>query len=103
MLKISEEMYARQKESAAQHDSFVDLQTTLKEELNSLASEREKLAGKDKSLLDAEKNIKEALEAGGREIPNQPDTKTPPPPHASRTGKMLPRPPAAAAPPPAPA
>src|SRR2546428_595574 len=65
MLKISEEMYARQKESAAQHDSFVELQTTLKDELYHLASEREKLAVKEKSLLEAEKYTTAALEASG--------------------------------------
>src|SRR5436309_12566645 len=43
MLKISEEMYARQKESAAQHESFVELQETFRHELIRLASEREGL------------------------------------------------------------
>src|SRR6266581_1826280 len=80
MLKISEEMYARQKESAAQHDSFVELQTTLKDELYHLASEREKLAVKEKSLLEAEKYISAALEASGIEMPDEPETKSPPPP-----------------------
>src|SRR3989454_997992 len=102
MLKISEEMYSRQKESAAQHDSFVDLQTTLKEELISLASEREKLAVKEKSLLEAEKYITAALEASGIEVPDEPETKAPPPPPASATDMRPPRPPAAQAPPPAP-
>src|SRR3989442_5300753 len=101
MLKISEEMYARQKESAAQHDSFVDLQTTLKEELISLASEREKLVGKEKSLLEAEKYITTALEASGIEIPDEPETKAPPPPPASATEMRTPRPPIPQAPPPA--
>src|SRR5438094_423330 len=97
MLKISEEMYARQKESAAQHDSFVELQTTLKDELYHLASEREKLAVKEKSLLEAEKYISAALEASGIEIPEEPETKAPPPPP---TAEMRPpRPPAAQAPP----
>src|SRR2546430_6020307 len=101
MLKISEEMYARQKESAAQHDSFVELQTTLKDELYHLGSEREKLAVKEKSLLEAEKYISAALEASGIEIPEEPETKAPPPPP---TAEMRPpRPPAAQAPPPAPA
>src|SRR5881296_556047 len=102
MLKISEEMYSRQKESAAQHDSFVDLQTTLKEELISLASEREKLAVKEKSLLEAEKFISAALEASGIEIPDEPETKAPPPPPASATEMRPPRPPATQAQPPAP-
>src|SRR2546426_1052883 len=102
MRKISEEMSCRQKESAAQHDSFVDLQTTLKEELISLASEREKLAVKEKSLLEAEKYITAALEASGIEVPDEPETKAPPPPPASATEMRPPRPPAAQAPPPAP-
>src|SRR2546422_136609 len=101
MLKIREEMYARQKESAAQHDSFVELQTTLKDELYHLASEREKLAVKEKSLLEAEKYISAALEASGIEIPEEPETKAPPPPPTAET--RPPRPPAAQAPPPAPA
>jgi len=100
MLKISEEMYARQKESAVQHDSFVDLQTTLKEELISLASEREKLAVKEKSLLEAEKYITAALEASGIEIPMETESNNPPPPLAPEI--RPPRPPAAQAPPPAP-
>src|SRR5438552_127216 len=100
MLKISEEMYARQKESAVQHDSFVDLQTTLKEELISLASEREKLAVKEKSLLEAEKYITAALEASGIEIPMETESNSPPPAPAPEI--RPPRPPAAQAPPPAP-
>src|SRR6266571_13634 len=100
MLKISEEMYARQKESAAQHDSFVELQTTLKDELYHLASEREKLAVKEKSLLEAEKYITAALEASGIEIPLEPETQAPPPPPSSEM--RAPRPPASQAPPPAP-
>src|SRR5881296_477527 len=101
MLKISEEMYSRQKESAAQHDSFVELQTTLKDELYHLASEREKLAVKEKSLLEAEKYITAALEASGIEIPEEPETKNPPPPPNAEM--RPPRPPQAQAPPPAPA
>src|SRR5207245_6509635 len=102
ILKNNEEMYARQKESAAQHDSFIDLQTTLKEELISLASEREKLAVKEKSLLEAEKFISAALEASGIEIPEESETRAPPPPSAQATEMRPPRPPAAQAPPPAP-
>src|SRR5213596_1688080 len=101
MLKISEEMYARQKESAAQHDSFVELQTTLKDELYHLASEREKLAVKEKSLLEAEKYITAALEASGIGMPEESETKSPPPP--STAEMRPPRPPQAQAPPPAPA
>src|SRR3989449_2355142 len=101
MLKIRYEMYHRQKKSAAQHDSFVELQTTLKDELYHLASEREKLAVKEKSLLEAEKYITAALEASGIEIPEESETKAPPPPP---TAEMRPpRPPQAQAPPPAPA
>src|SRR5438552_11367829 len=49
ILKISEEMFARQKASAEQHESVVELQNTLKDELNHLADEREKLAVKEQS------------------------------------------------------
>src|SRR6266704_3361955 len=80
LLKISEEMFARQKESAAQHESFVELQTTLREELTQLASQREMLALKEKSLLDAEKYLAAALEAGGLELPAEPEETAPPPP-----------------------
>src|SRR5207249_3408226 len=82
MLKISEEMYARQKESAAQHESFVELQETFRQELIRLASERERLAGKEKSLVEAEKYLAAALEASGMEIDTPPEieVKAPPPP-----------------------
>src|SRR5437899_2916418 len=91
----------REKASAAQHDSFVELQTTLKDELYHLASEREKLALKEKSLLEAEKYITAALEASGIEMPEEPETKAPPPPPTAET--RPPRPPQAQASPPAPA
>src|SRR6266550_2805712 len=82
MLKISEEMYARQKESAAQHESFVELQETFRQELLRLASERERLAGKEKSLVEAEKYLAAALEASGMEVDSPPEieVKAPPPP-----------------------
>src|SRR3989475_9005076 len=104
MLKISEEMYARQKESAAQHDSFVELQTTLKDELYHLASEREKLAVKEKSLLEAEKYISAALEARGGENSQETTKKNPPPPppppYAPPPPPRRPHPPPAPPPPP---
>src|SRR6266508_3197660 len=80
LLKISEEMFARQKESAAQHESFVELQGMLQRELIELASQREMLAVKEKSLLDAEKYLAAALEAGGLELPLEPESTAPPPP-----------------------
>ncbi len=80
LLKISEEMFARQKESAAQHESFVELQGMLQRELIELASQREMLAVKEKSLLDAEKYLAAALEAGGLELPLEPESNAPPPP-----------------------
>ena len=95
MLKISEEMYTLQKESAAQHESFVELQNTLKEELLRLAAEREKLAVKEKSLLDAEKYLSAALEASGIEVPSEPEAKGPPPPPQAEA--RPPRPPMIAA------
>src|SRR5437899_10453924 len=76
-------MFARQKASAEQHESVVELQNTLRDELNHLADEREKLAVKEKSLLEAEKYITAALEASGIEMPDEPETKNPPqPPNA---------------------
>ncbi len=93
MLKIAEEMHTRQKESLAQHDSFVELQNSLKGELTRLALEREKLAGKEKSLIEAEKYLAAALEASGIEVaPEPPVAHAPPPPPA----------PPASVPPPAP-
>src|SRR6266581_2245006 len=100
LLKISEEMFARQKESAAQHESFVELQTTLREELIALASQREMLAVKEKSLLDAEKYLAAALEAGGLELPTEPEETAPPPPPIV---ERPPRPPTPSQAPPAPA
>ena len=99
MLKISEEMYARQKESAAQHESFVDLEDILKQELNRLASEREKLALKERSLIEAEKYLAAALEASGIEVTEEPEMKAPPPPPNSEP--RPPKPPAVAPPHPA--
>jgi hypothetical protein len=91
ILKISEDMFARQTESLAQHESFVELQGQLKEELIHLASEREKLAVKERSLLEAERFITAALEATGIDIP-EPEVRTPPPPPAREMEP--PRPPA---------
>ena len=80
MLKISEEMHARQKESSAQHESFVELQDTLRQELNRLATERERLAGKEKSLIEAEKYLAAALEASGIDVAPEEERSPPPPP-----------------------
>src|SRR6266568_477608 len=93
-LKISEEMYERQKESAVQHESFVGLQTTLRDELNALASEREKLAMKERSLLEAEKYLAAALEATGIDmVTEETEVRAPPPPPAAEA--RPPRPPMA--------
>jgi len=75
-------MFARQKASAEQHESVVELQNTLRDELNHLADEREKLAVKEKSLLEAERYITAALEASGIDLPDEPEERTPPPPPA---------------------
>ncbi|HEX9341393.1 MAG TPA: hypothetical protein VF992_09565 [Thermoplasmata archaeon] len=99
LLKISEEMLARQKESDAQHDAFVEVQSMLRQELTELASQREMLATKEKSLLDAEKYLAAALEAGGLDLPTEPETKAPPPPPVVA---MPPRPPTSAPTPPTP-
>ena len=79
-LKIAEDMHSRQKESVAQHDSFVELQNSLKGELTGLASEREKLAQKEKSLIEAEKYLAAALEASGIDVNVEPPARVPPPP-----------------------
>src|SRR5207249_7316044 len=63
--------------------------------------EREKLAVKEKSLREAEKYITAALEASGIGMPEESETKSPPPP--STAEMRPPRPPQAQAPPPAPA
>src|SRR5437763_295017 len=80
MLKISEEMHARQKESSAQHESFVELQDTLRQELTRLATERERLAGKEKSLIEAERYLAAALEASGIDVAPEEERSPPPPP-----------------------
>lgn len=86
LLKITEDMHSRQKESLAQHENFVELQNTLKGELSKLASEREKLALKEKSLIEAEKYLAAALEASGLEVtgeaPVEAAVQAPPPPPA---------------------
>ena len=94
MLKISEDMHARQRESAAQHESFVELQDTLRQELLRLADERERLAGKEKSLVEAEKYLAAALEASGIEFMQPEEVKAPPPPPASEP--RAPKPPTGA-------
>src|SRR5712692_7878052 len=94
MLKISEDMHARQRESAAQHESFVKLQDTLRQELLRLADERERLAGKEKSLVEAEKYLAAALEASGIEFMQPEEVKAPPPPPASEP--RAPKPPTGA-------
>src|SRR5919204_404859 len=105
MAKISEEMYSRQKEASSQHDSFVELQETLKAELNQLATEREKLAHKERSLVEAEKYLAAALEASGIEMtePTEPAAKAPTPstvePRPPKPGTMPPPPPPAPGPP----
>src|SRR6059058_4093537 len=80
MLKITEEMHARQKESSAQHKSFVELQDTLRQELTRLATERERLAGKEKSLIEAERYLAAALEASGIDVAPEEERSPPPPP-----------------------
>lgn len=109
MLTISEEMYARQRDSAAQHESFMELQDTLKGELHRIAAEREKLAHKERSLIEAEKYLAAVLEASGIEITQARDEgAAPPPPPAGeprppRPTATPPRPTTTPPPPPAPA
>src|SRR2546421_1257842 len=95
MLKISEGMYARQNESAAQHESFVELQETFRQDLLRLASERERLAGKEKSLVEAEKYLAAALEASGMEIDTPPEIEVKAPPPPPTTEPRAPKPPIA--------
>jgi uncharacterized protein (DUF3084 family) len=94
MLKISEDMQARQKDSAAQHESFVELQDTLRQELVRIAGERERLASKERSLVEAEKYLAAALEASGIEMSPVEEVKAPPPPPASEP--RAPKPPTVA-------
>jgi|SRR6267143_352788 len=98
MLKISEDMQARQKDSAAQHESFVELQDTLRQELVRIAGERERLASKERSLVEAEKYLAAALEASGIEMSPVEEVKAPPPPPASEP--RAPKPPTVAPSPP---
>jgi hypothetical protein len=98
MLKISEDMHSRQKESAAQHESFVELQDTLRQELLRIAGERERLAEKERSLVEAEKYLAAALEASGIDMTPIEEVKAPPPPPA--TEPRAPKPPTVAPSPP---
>lgn len=98
LLKITEDMHARERDSIQQHESFVELQNTLRTELNNMASEREKLALKEKSLLEAEKYLAAALEASGIEIPVEPAHNAPAPPPRSEPKPPMP----SVAPPPPP-
>lgn len=81
ILRLSEEIHARQRTTLDHAESFIELQTSLKDELGQLGAEREKLARKEKSLVEAEEYLSAAMEASGIEFPIEtPASSLPPPP-----------------------
>jgi hypothetical protein len=89
---ISEAMHATQGEANLRHEAFLTLKDAFKDELNRLLAEQEKLAAKEKSLLEAERYLATTLnleEASEEEIA---------PPVAEPTMAEAPPPPAPAPP-----
>ncbi|MGQ0797039.1 MAG: hypothetical protein ACT4OI_04130 [Methanobacteriota archaeon] len=62
LVTIIGEMHDRQRESVQQTASLAELQNGLRDELNRLVAEREKLEEKEKSLLEAQSYLTSALE-----------------------------------------
>ncbi len=85
---ISEQMQARQEESAELHRSLAHLESVFKGETDRLAAERQELAVKEESLLEAQRylaTVIEAADVGPREAdrPSPPPADEPPAPTES--------------------
>jgi|GEM_PF-7124221 len=79
ILRLSEEIHSRQRASLEHYESFGELQSQLKEELGRLGAERERLARKERSLMEAEETLSAAMEASGIDFPTE-SSHLPPPP-----------------------
>src|SRR5881296_1550570 len=85
---IGEQLHARQEESAELHHSLVHLGSVFKDETDRLAAQRQELAAKEESLLEAQRylaTIIEATDIGPREgeRPSPPPADEPPAPAES--------------------
>ena len=85
---ITEQMQARQEESAELHRSLAHLESVFKGETDRLAAERQELAAKEESLLEAQRylaTVIEAADVGPREAerPSPPPADEPPAPTES--------------------
>ena len=96
-----ETLTKRMREQEAGTASLLQMEQTLKEELEKLASERQRLVAKERNLIDAEKSLATVLEASGIEW----DTPAEPPKEtrgSSRAPPERPPEPTRSAPPPPP-
>ena len=63
---ITEQMHDRQEESVELHHSLARLESVFKDETDRLAAERQELAAKEESLLEAQRYLASVIEAGRR-------------------------------------
>src|SRR3989475_3410897 len=82
---ITEQMHARQEESAELHGSLAQLASVFKDETDRLAAQRQELAAKEESLLEAQRYLATAIEAAdvgprAAERPSPPPAGEPPAP-----------------------
>ena len=85
---ITEQMHARQEASAELHGSLAQLESVFRDETDRLAAQRQELAAKEESLLEAQRylaTVIEAADVGPREAerPSPPPADEPPAPTES--------------------
>src|SRR5438876_3248098 len=85
---ITEQMHVRQEESTELHESLAHLGSVFKDETDRLAAQRQELAAKEESLLEAQRylaTVIEAADVGPREAerPSPPPADEPPAPTES--------------------
>jgi len=90
---ITEQMHAQQEESAELHGSLAHLGSVFKDETDRLAAQRQELAAKEESLLEAQRYLAmviEAADVGPREAerPSSPPADEPPAPTESPSPPM---------------
>src|SRR5205809_348469 len=90
---ITEQMHVRQEESTELHESLAHLGSVFKDETDRLAAQRQELAAKEESLLEAQRylaTVIEAADVGPREAerPSPPPADEPPAPTESPSPPM---------------
>src|SRR2546428_4672428 len=85
---ITEQMHAQQEESAELHGSLAHLESVFRDETDRLAAQRQELAAKEESLLQAQRDLPPAIEAAdlgppGAGPPTPPPADEPPAPMES--------------------